>query len=535
MSQIFAQIIRLFQRYSLGQRILFVLVFVGLISAIVVLLFWANRPEYQLLYTDLDPSNASKIVSELRDKSIKYRIENNGTTIKVPAEHVDELRLEFTEAGYVGEAIKGYQVFDDSKIGMTTFMQQLNMKRALEGELSKTINRFSEVKSSRVHLVLPKEKLFEEKPSGKASVVLYLQNGQYLNDSQIRGIAALVANSVDGIEASDVAVVDSDGNLLSSSKEESGVLSTAGNQWNLCNQVERKVESKVTRIVENLVGKENAVVKVSAELNFEKLEETTEEIDPENLAVISEEKQIESRYNLDSLNNTNEKHTRENVITNYETNKSVKHHVQNTGNIKRLSVAVLINGTYEEGTDNNGEKNQIYKPRSRQELAQITQLVKSAVGYNADRGDLVEVKNLRFNRTQIEEDRAYFEKVERRNLIQEMINKGLIVSGFLVAFFLIRRMMKGSAEVLKLSGGGKHRAALRTTEGSKYLAQGYQEEGEDEEEIPEDVFIKKLSPEARAKLKAKRKMINEVSKFIEQKPEDAAQLIQAWVTDKQGA
>ena len=353
MDQIFAQIAQLFKKYSTGQRILIILIFVGIISAIISLLLWANRPEYELLHSELSPNKASKIVSELKDKGIKYKLEDNGTTIKVPSENVNELKLEFAEKGFLGGDIKGYKVFDESKIGMTTFMQRLNMKRALEGELSKTIDKFPEVKSSRVHLVLPKDKLFEDKGNGKASVVLYLGNGQYLNDNQVRGIASLVANSVEGINAPDVAVLDSDGNLLSNSEEDdSNVLSATSNQWNLRHQVEQKLKSKVARLVEGVVGKGNTKVQISAELNMEKLEQTIEEIDPENLAIVSEERQIESQTNKDSLNNTNQEHTSENIITNYETNKTITHHVHSTGDIKRLSVAVLVDGAYQQNEQN---------------------------------------------------------------------------------------------------------------------------------------------------------------------------------------
>jgi flagellar M-ring protein FliF len=526
MDQIFAQIAQLFKKYSTGQRILIVLIFVGIISAIISLLLWANRPEYELLHSELSPNKASKIVSELKDKGVKYKLEANGTTIKVPSEKVNELKLEFAEKGYLGEDIKGYKVFDESKIGMTTFMQRLNMKRALEGELSKTIDKFPEVKSSRVHLVLPKDKLFEDKGGGKASVVLYLGHGQYLNDNQVRGIASLVANSVDGINASDVAVLDSEGNLLSNSEDdESNVLSATSNQWNLRHQVEQKLKNKVARLVEGVVGKGNTKVQVSAELNMEKLEQTIEEVDPENLAIVSEERQIESQTNKDSLNNTNQQHTRENVITNYETNKKITHHVHSTGDIKRLSVAVLVDGTYQQNEQQNEKK---YIPRSQEEMQQITQLVKSAVGFDQSRGDIVEVRNLKFSRTQLEEDQKYFQQQERKNLINNLINKGLIIIGIIVAFFLIRNMIKNSPDIMEISTSPE-KAAL-ASDSQQYLASA--EEGEEEEEVDEDVFIKKLSPEAKAKLEAKRKMLDSVSEFAESEPEEAAQMLRAWIQEK---
>ena len=143
----------LFRRFTPVQRIVVVIVFIGMLSAIISLVMWANRPEYTILYSELEPSAAGKIVSDLRSMKVKYTLEHNGRTISVPAKDVAELRLKFTESGYVGSNIAGYEVFDNAKIGMTSFMQQLNMRRALEGELVKTINQFPGVNNSRVDIV----------------------------------------------------------------------------------------------------------------------------------------------------------------------------------------------------------------------------------------------------------------------------------------------------------------------------------------------------------------------------------------------
>ena len=298
-------------------------------------------------------------------------------------------------------------------------MQQLNMRRALEGELVKTINQFPGIKNSRVHLVFPEKGLFEDRNDGSASIVLYEMKNTYLNQDQVKGIVALVANSVDGIKPENVVVVDSGGNLLSNAQGEMA-LGTTGNQWDLRHAIERKIQSKVKYIVEGVVGYGNSVVEVSVDLDFEKIDRTTEFYDPENVVIVSEERLSEtSNSGGDSTENTGEDYSKENVVTNYELNKTIEHFTGNTGTIKNLSVAVLINGSFVTTTDENGEEISTYQERSKKDLDRIAALVQSAVGYNAERGDIVEVQNLKFDRSIYESDKAYFNEYEKNERSEE--------------------------------------------------------------------------------------------------------------------
>ena len=182
---------------------------------------------------------------------------------------------------------------------------------------------------------MPEEKLFEEEKNGSASVVLYLEDGYMLKETQIKGIEMLVANSVKGIERENVVIVDSKGNMLSQSGDE-GDITSAGTHWELRSSIENKLKDKVELIVENIVGKGNTVVQVSAELNMDRMERIAQRVDPENVAVISEESQIETRTNIDTLtNNTNENISRENTITNYETARIEERYSSGTGTLKK--------------------------------------------------------------------------------------------------------------------------------------------------------------------------------------------------------
>jgi len=544
----------IFRHYSPAQRVVLAVVFVLLLSVTISLVLWANRPEFVILYSDLDGKNASKIVEELQGSKIRFEIEDGGATIMVPKENAAELRLRFIDAGYVGQVVAGYDLFDDQKLGMTSFMQQLNMRRALEGELTKTINQFPGVNNSRVHLVMPEGKLFEKGEAASASIVLNLSPGRYVGENQIKGITALVANSVEGLNSDAVVVVDTDGNLLSDGKGEEIVMGASGSQWDLRHTIERKLEAKVQHLLEGIVGPQNSMVEISVDMNFEKLERTQELFDPENVVVVSEERHAESLINLDTLNNVNSRQENENVVTNYELNKTVEHYVANTGVVTKQTVAVLINGSFRDINNEDGQTTREYVARTNQELAQIAALVRSAVGYTEDRGDVVEVQNIKFDKSLVEDDRDYFEEVAAKEMQAGLINKGLMALGLLVAFFVVRGLLKSVSNEIELPvliGGGGATGAGGLPMGSQAaggLGPGVM--GADravggapgmpgaaaipEVDIDSDAFMSKLSPEARAKLKAKDKMTSEVVEYSKDNPEDTAKLLRTWMTPQPG-
>ena len=526
MSDIANRFSEIFSRYTLAQRVVMSVVIIGMASAIISLMLWANRPEFTVLYSDLDPSNASDIVNDLRTSKIQYKVERGGRTILVPADKVAELKIQFADAGYIGSTSVGYEVFDNSKIGMTTFMQQLNMRRALEGELVKTINQFPGIRNSRVHLVFPEKGLFEDRNDGSASIVLYEMKNTYLNQDQVKGIVALVANSVDGIKPENVVVVDSEGNLLSNTHNEMA-LGTSGNQWDLRHAIERKIQNKVKYIVEGVVGYGNSVIEVSVDLDFEQIDRTTEFYDPENVVIISEERLSESSNSGgDSTENSGEDYSKENVVTNYELNKTVEHFTGNTGTIKNLSVAVLVNGSSITTTDENGEKVSSYQERSKKDLDRIAALVRSAVGYDAERGDKVEVQNLEFDRSIYESDKEYFNEFEKNEIWASLIDKGFIGIGILLAFFILRSLMKNGLPIFQMGAMGSAAPVLPGGDSDHLL-----QEHEESSSHSSDIYMAKLSPEAREKLQTKDRMTEDVLEFSKEAPEDAARIIRTWLMD----
>ncbi len=532
MNGFFAQLGRLLARYTIGQRIVIFAVGLSVLSAAIAMVVWANRPEYDLMYSGLEPSNASAIVSELRGMKVNFKLGNNGRDIYVPQDQVSELRLRFTSQGYANAKVPGYEIFDNSKIGMTTFMQQLNMRRALEGELIKTINEFPEVRNSRVHLVLPEDKLFEKDRKGSASVVLYLKAGHSIKAEQVDGISALVANSVKGIDADNVVVIDSEGNRLNDTADKENTMGAAGTQWDLRHREEMKVQKKVTDIVENVVGLQNAVVRVSLDMNFEQVERNSDLPDPESVVVVSEETRTETQADQDSLNANNKNKRSENTLTNYEIGKIQEHFVGNTGVINKLSVAVLVNGTKQTVTDASGKKTIEIKPRSARELEQIAALVRSAVGYDANRGDVVQVENISFDTSAQEEDMQYFADADKKELYSQIINKGLLVIGLIVGIFFMRSLLKNSQDIFNTGsaalGSGVRRKMVMAPDGTQMALPEVEEEPE--EQIDEDIFMKKLSPEAQARLRAKDKMMTAVVDYAKDEPESSAKIIRSWLT-----
>jgi flagellar M-ring protein FliF len=536
MDQIFSQFQQFFLQYSIRQRVLMSAVVIALVSSVIALILWANRPEWEILYSNLDAESANSVVEELRNSKVKYKLENGGSTIYVPAENKSEVLLKTAKQGSMRNAVPGYgEIFDKGELGMTTFMQRLNLKRALEGELTRTINQFPEVALSRVHLVIPESRLFEDKKESSAAVTLHLVPGAMIRPNQINGIAALVANSVEGLEPGSVVILDSNGNLLSERPRDGGVIGVVGNQYELKNAVEEQMLRKVTDIVEGVVGYGNAVVQVSTDLNFDQHEYTSEEYDPDKSVVVSEESFTENDNNgVDSSNYTSEKST-----ANYETSKKVERHVSNTGDIKRLTVAVLVDGKYETNTTEEGETVRQYTPRSSEDMDRILALVRGAVGYSEERGDIVEIQNIRFDRTANLEDQKYFDEMMKRDLWERMVMHGLIGIGLLLAFLLVRMMLKSGMKELNLPGFAAQPALAGAAAGSggngNPQLSGNYVQPEPEEIISEDFYMKKLSPEAKAKLRANDKMTEEVIRFSQEAPEDASKLIRSWLLQEKKA
>ena len=387
-----------------------------LLSLMIFFVFVSMRvssPSLELLYTDLSSMDSGAIAAKLEEAQIHYEISPDGSRIEVPGNDVGRARMLLAEAGLPNGGSMGYELFDhQSSFGTTNAVQNINQVRALEGELARTIGSLDMVRSARVHLVLPRRELFSRKErESSASVALQVRPGARLENDQIIAIQSLVASAVPGLKSESVSIIDQNGKLLARGGEGSQTLASLKAE-----EMKLNYEARLTQTIEDLVGRTVGYGKVratvAADLNFDRISATEEFFDPASQVARSTQTIEESNTerdsgsenvsvenNLPGGNNNlfldqkpSQESNRLEEVTNYEVSKTVRNTVREIGEVKRLSVAVLVDGVYTENAD--GEKT--YQPRSEKQLDQIAALVRSAIGFDAERGDTVEVVNMQF-------------------------------------------------------------------------------------------------------------------------------------------
>ena len=421
-----------------------------IVIVLIVLLSSEDEVEYAFLYRDLSQEDAGSISEELKAMKVKYKVTSSGN-IMVPSEKVAKLRLSLAQKKLTGNGL-GFEILDKQKYGMTSFMERLNYLRALQGELSKTINQLSAVVSSRVHIVLPKKAIFrEDDRKATASIVLKLKKNDYLSKKQVDGILFLISGSVEGLKKENISIVDSNGNRLNQDLE-NGIDKTP---LEYQKKYEEKLRKQVQDILDRALGVGNSIVKVEAELDFDKRVQSEESYDPDATAVRSEklldEKKMTGNNKVGGLpgaesNNpengtvsgqvikgNNAEKTRNSQIRNYEVSKVVKSVKSSIGSVKKVSVAVLINGSYKKGKDGK----QVYVPRTEKEIKTFLGIVKNAVGYNQERGDQVELSNLPF--TKIEDTEYKEAPFYKKSDFYFKISKYFFYILLLLAVFLVLR------------------------------------------------------------------------------------------------
>ncbi|MBI5374777.1 MAG: flagellar M-ring protein FliF [Candidatus Schekmanbacteria bacterium] len=432
-NQLLNQLGNIFKNLPVANRVSFILLLSIFLAAFGAVVFWGTRPDYELLYANLSGSDASSIVSSLKEKKVSYKLEGNGSRIYVPAESVYDIRMELAAEGVPkGDGI-GFEIFDKNSFGLTDFVQKVNYQRSLQGELERTISRLDSVETVRIHLAIPEKSLFlENAEEPKASVVIKLKPGMTINQKQVRGIVNLVSGSVERLKAQNVTVIDSLGNILSNNEADELGIGENTLQMEYKQSIESSFEKRIQTMLERVVGKNNIIARVTATLDFQRVELTEEKYDPDSPVVrseqISEEKTQGSQGQLGGQSN------KSNEVRNYEINKTVSHQVAPSGTIKTLSVAVLINGSYKETGE--AGKNE-YMPRTNDEMKKFSDIVRTAVGFNQDRGDKVEVVNVPFETVNDESIKpAGFFNNETTNLA---IKYGVMLVLMLLTYFLIIR------------------------------------------------------------------------------------------------
>ncbi|MCK4546008.1 MAG: flagellar M-ring protein FliF [Candidatus Eisenbacteria sp.] len=404
-----------------GQRFMTVSLLAGAVITIAVTAFLAQHATYVVLYAGLDPDQASAVVEELRSMGVSYRLSDSGRTIRVPEKDVYATRLDLAGQGLPGNGGSGYEIFDNRGFGMTNFMQQVNYRRALEGELARTISEMDEILGVRVHLVIPERSLFmDESRTGTASVMLRMKPGVQLSRRQTQGISSLVAGSVEGLAADDVNIVDYYGNLLAGGQTGEGFSGENLAQLEAKSSIESWYEEKAQTLLDRVLGPGNSVVRVTAELDFERLERDVEMFDPDNAVIRSEELSEESKGGDggEFLNS----------VTNYEINRTVEKLVKAPGTVERLTVAVTVDGRYETPEGEEGEEGEArFVPRPDAELRELEAIAKNAVGFNERRGDQFHIACIQFADEYLVREQKEMKHVERQVLLQTVLRYGFLL------------------------------------------------------------------------------------------------------------
>jgi len=442
-SEFFSKLSAGFAALTPARKVSLLVASVVTLASIGLLVYWAGQMEYRVLFSNLSSEDAGNIVNKLQEKKVPYRLSSSGDAISVPAEKVAELRLEMATAGLPQGGGVGFEIFDNKSLGSTEFEQQLNYRRALQGELSRTINSLEEIQMSRVHLALPKESLFLEKQKkATASVTVKLKQGRILRPSQVEGIAHLVASSVEGISPEDVIIVDSRGNILSTAQKDSKLAKMSNAQADHQRSQERDMAVRIQSLLENVVGKGKAVVRVSADMDFRLTEKTEENYDPESPVVRSVKRQTEKTA-LPAGKAASDRPEREKLdeTVNYEINRVVNKTVMPVGEIQKISVAVLIDGIYTK----NEKGAEIYQPRPKKDIDTLEDLVRKSAGINAARGDQVVVTEMPFSRVEAEQEPLATPSWQEKIAVYAPLLKS--VTGFIAIFavllFFVRPLIKG--------------------------------------------------------------------------------------------
>jgi flagellar M-ring protein FliF len=528
----------------------------GVIASFAFLGSRINQPPMGLLFSELSAQDSGQIVSKLEAQNVPYELRAGGTQIYVPSDRVLRLRMSFAEAGVPRGGTIGYEIFDRSdSIGATNFVQTLNHVRALEGELSRTISSIGPVATARVHLVIPRRDLFSrDRQEPTASVVLRLREAGTLPRQQVNAIQHLIASSVAGLKPARVSIIDDRGNLLArgqSDGDDNSAQATAASAEEMRRGYEQRLARTIEELLERSVGVGKVRAEVTAEMDFDRIVTNTESFDPDGQVVRSTQTVTESSDakeasstggvsvtanlpegdgNSQQGQNSNRTSRSEETV-NYEITKTIKNHIREAGAVRRLSVAVLVDGVTTVAAD--GARS--YAPRPAEDIERLTALAKSAIGFNEKRGDTLELANLAFAGTEPLEPGAPapFLNLTRSEYFQIAWIAVSVILGILVVLFFLRPIASGfykaaTAESLAAPVGGGTpllpgrsgtAPALAPPDGSMPVPTAG-------EVAPDPEAMIDLS---RVEGRVKASSMKKIGEIVEKHPEEAVAIVRSWM------
>lgn len=516
----------------------------GMLGFLIYLMTRVGGSQTELLYGNLEPADSKRIIAELDAQKVPYDLRNNGTEIHVSGDVVLKLRVQLAETAMSGGATVGYEIFDkQNALGATNFMQNLNMVRALEGELARTIQAIDNIKHARVHLVLPQREMFsreERKPS--ASVVLRMKGGR-LGKAQVTAIQNLVATAVPKLEPTAVSIIDDKGTLLARAfaNQQDFIAATA-------EESRREYEARTTQAIEELLsrslGPGKVRAEVSAQLDFDRVVTDQEAFDPDGQVVrstttVSDKAQTQDKEpesvtvgsNMPdaglggTANSSSSNNARTEEVVNYEISRKVTKRISETGSVRRLSVAVLVDGDYSVKGDPNS-----YQKRTEEEMEKLTALVRSAVGYDENRDDQIEVVNMRFAAVEDEGGAGaeiVFLGFTKPEIMRMAEGVGVAIVAVLVILLVVRPLVTRAFETLPAQAEAQRRlleaqqAPQLAGPGLKALAPGT--EPPPEFEGDELIDIDKVEGRVRAS------SLKKIGEIVDKHPEEALSIVRNWL------
>jgi flagellar M-ring protein FliF len=556
--QLLDRLKQLQSKLSTQQIISLGVAFAAVVLVITGATWYLGTPEYRVLFTDMDPEEAVQVEKRLTDQKVTYRLANGGRDVEVPKEDVDRLRVSFSSDGLPASGRIGFEIFDRTAFGQTEFLEQVNYRRALEGEIARTIATISEVASARVHIAMAKDSLFGSRMQpAKASVVLKLRRNRPLAPATVSGISNLVASSVEGLRPESVVLIDSFGRPLARPSEGNDDEPLSGPQMERQQRLERDLSTRVVSLLEPVVGQDRVRVNVAARLNSNTEEQTEEHFDPTTV-IRSRQTTLDgttngttqglagARGNLPgpapptppgtpstatpppAATSAQNSAQRSAEIVNYEVSKTVKHTVHPRGDIARLSVAVILDDDHVMGKDASGNLTQTVKPRNPGELQKIQQIVAAAVGLDTTRGDLLTVENIAFDEAPVElPESGWIDKIGPG--VRDTGKIVAVVMLCLFAFlFVLRPMVRRTLALAPATSGVSVQVS---STGSKMPSQLPRTIAEVENEIESQLDA------AAAEHLADRRMPvlqRRVVSMAQAEPQNAARLVRSWLGEDKG-
>ncbi|MGI6524327.1 MAG: flagellar basal-body MS-ring/collar protein FliF [Bdellovibrionota bacterium] len=528
-------------KMPLLQKIIYPLLIIGSVAGIVFVSNIASRPGYAVLFTDLGPADSAAVIERLKEQKIAYQIRGDGGTIAItPPEAVHELRISLAAEGVPKGGKVGFELFDVTNLGTTTFEEKIRWTRAVQGELQRTIEAMDAVNSARVAIAKPEKSVFSKKENQTtASVMLTLRPGVELGKKQIKGITNLVAGSIEGLLPENVTIVDMYGNLLTPDEDEEEGLVAEATRLQYKTALEKGYVRQIEQMLSKVLGPEKIIARVTANLDFSANEREEEIYDPGG-QVVRSERSIERGTGfsqrggipgvISNLSNDPDlitppgsdesKSSQKEMLKNYEVSRAVTKVSAPRGRLINLSVAVGVDGNYENVTDAAGQNiKTVYKPLDEGMLAQIESLVKSAVGYDASRGDVVTVENVPFSTKPVDFEEVWSSSEQWwhwANRILPYVVPLLLFFGFLVIVIkpFINYLTTPTEAEIDLT---------------RLLPTGIAELEAELEAERQRTKIPEI--EQRVDMDQLNEIMAENSKMVKENPEQAALLIRYWLND----